>query len=97
MADQAVVKVKFKQPFYGPVVGDPKTMILYKKVEDLPAGNDGVYTFPADYPLPTTDIQIVEGTPTFKKPADRSPRATTQINPAVTAQSEKKSRYVAAR
>jgi hypothetical protein len=35
MADQAVVKVKFKQPFYGPVVGDPKTMILYKKVEDL--------------------------------------------------------------
>ena len=88
----STVKVKFKQKAYLPDPNNLNTSLVYYPTDQLPEGNDGIYTFPADYPLPTTDIEIVEGTSTYKKPADKSPEPVTQINPAVTKEAAKKSR-----
>lgn len=88
------VKVRFKKAFYGPSPDNPDTSIRYETTENLPNGNDGVYEFPADYPLPTMDIEIVSGTPTFKKPTDQSPAPVTEIKPSAVTKTGKRTKAV---
>ena len=84
------VKVRFKTKAYLPDPANPANTILFMPVDQLPEGNDGIYTFPADYALPTEGVEIVEGKSTYKKPADAAPAPTTQINPAVKVEGDKK-------
>lgn len=76
------IQVKFTNPFYGPVPGNPETSKQYLPVDRLPQGDPGIYTLPADYAIPTSAI-VVEGESTYRKPADQSPPPTTQVNPAI--------------
>ena len=50
----ATIKVKFRQAFYD---GEK----FYEKGE--------TYELPANFPIPTRDIEIVEGKSTYKKPS----------------------------
>lgn len=88
----ATVKVKFKQAAYLPDPNNPANTILYRSSDNLPEGDDGLYEFPEDYPLPTRDIEVVEGTSTYVKPADTAPEPTTEIKPSVVSEGTKKSR-----
>ena len=85
-----MVKVKFKQAFYGPDPKNPQNSIQFLPEDKLPEGNNGVYEFPDDYPLPTLDIEIVEGESTFKKPADKAPLPVTEIKPSAQTKAAKK-------
>ena len=86
-----MLKVKFKNPFYGPLPTNPDTSFLFQAESDLPEGADGVFEFPDDYPLPS-DAIIVEGTSTYVKPGDQSPEPVTQIQPAAMTKAGKKLR-----
>jgi hypothetical protein len=89
MSDQ--VKVKFNQPFYGPDPENPTTSIRFETEENLPQGHNGVFTFPADYPLPSS-ATIVEGVSTFKKAPDMSPAAVTEIKPSAVTKTGKRTK-----
>ncbi len=90
------VKVRFKKAFYGPSPSNPDTSIRFETTENLPEGNEGVYEFPADYPLPTRDIEIVSGTPTYKKPSDASPAPVTEIKPSAVTNTGKRTKAASA-
>ena len=90
-----MIKVEFTNPFYGPVPGMPDTSKQYLPKDMLPEGADGAYEFPDDYPLPSSAI-VIEGTPTYKKPADQSPAPVTEIKPSAITKTGKRTKAAAA-
>lgn len=72
-----MLKVKFKQRFFYRDAAGAHTMCY--PPEQLPNGNDGIYEFEDDFPLPTIDIEIVEGTPTYGKPKAKPTEVITEI------------------
>jgi len=61
----AEIKVRFKQSYYS---GEQ----FFSKGD--------VHTFPADTPIPTRDIEILEGKSTYEKPLDQSAVPVTKMN-----------------
>jgi len=66
--EDAMITVHFKQNYYP---GYGAAVSMYEKGE--------TYEMPADTPIPTRDVEILSGTSTYKKPADRSPGKPTQV------------------